>query len=205
MRRLKVIGVDVFLEKRKTRLHVGVLNRIDGKLVFTYDKHYFDAKNIIPLGPEFPLTQQVHRSQEGKLFPSLLDRIPSKDNPAYAEYCQAFGLKADEANIILLLTTIGKRGPSTFIFESVCRFKTEDLIKELKSFRNQLGISLWEFSTAFDVPYLTMQRIENGKSKDMLTMRLVALMVSCPEAAQWQLKLSGSRVRREMLHKLVGM
>lgn len=75
MRTLKIIGVDIFLEKRKTRLHVGVLKRVNGIMMFTYDDHYFTAKNIIPLGPEFPLTQKQFVSN--KLFPSLEDRIPS--------------------------------------------------------------------------------------------------------------------------------
>ena len=34
MRNLKIIGVDIFLEKRRTRLHVGILKRENAKLSF---------------------------------------------------------------------------------------------------------------------------------------------------------------------------
>jgi len=37
MGHLKILGVDIFLEGRKTRLHVGVLGKLHNKLVFTYD------------------------------------------------------------------------------------------------------------------------------------------------------------------------
>src|SRR3989337_956550 len=104
MRNLKLIGVDVFLEKRRTRLHVGILKRENVKLVFIYDEHYFKAKNIIPLGPEFPLTQREFSSK--KLFPSLEDRIPSLQNPAYPEEWLAMGIDPKEREPLILLSTI---------------------------------------------------------------------------------------------------
>ena len=67
MRPLKIIGVFVFLEKRKTQTLVGSLYKIDQKLVFTYEESYLKARHSIPLGPEFPLTQKQFSSD--KLFP----------------------------------------------------------------------------------------------------------------------------------------
>ena len=137
MRHLKVVGVDIFLEKRKTRLHVGVLNKVNGKLVFTYDDRYFKAKNIIPLGPEFPLTQKKFVSDQ--LFPSLEDRIPSTQNPAYPEYCQLMGVDPAENDPFILLSTIGKKGPSSFMFSPIFerKIKGEDLV----NFRKSLGLT----------------------------------------------------------------
>ena len=83
MQNLTIVGVDIFLKKRVTRLQVGTLQKIQDEFVFTYDEHYFKAKNVIPLGPEFPLTQRQFTSKT--LFPSLEDRIPSRQNPAYRE------------------------------------------------------------------------------------------------------------------------
>ena len=48
-----------------------------------------------------------------------MDRIPSKENPAYPDYCKSQGISVNETNPIILLIAIGKRGPSTFIFEPV--------------------------------------------------------------------------------------
>ncbi len=197
--------LEIYHEGRRRRVLVGTLVYItkSKRYVFTYDPKYLRQKSSIPLGPEMPLTKQTHQSTKaGALFPSLMDRIPSKDNPAYVDYCEAAGIDVSESNLIVLLTTIGRRGPSTFVFETVYLFDREEFVAELKSFRESLGISLWEFAAAFDLPYLTIQRIENGKSKDLLTMRLVQCFLVFPEAALWQLKLSGRRVNRETLGKL---
>ncbi|MCB1107049.1 MAG: hypothetical protein KDK76_03020, partial [Chlamydiia bacterium] len=51
------------------------------------------------------------------LFVPFLERIPSKNNPSYPEYCQSVGISVDEENVFVLLSTIGRRGPSSFIFE----------------------------------------------------------------------------------------
>ncbi len=196
--------LEVYHEGRRRRVLVGTLAYIakSSRYVFTYDAKYLRQKQSIPLGPELPLTKQAHQSKPRALFPSLTDRIPSRENPAYIDYCAAAGIDVSESNLIVLLTTIGRRGPSTFVFEPVYQFDRAAFVAELKAFRERLGISLWEFAAAFDVPYLTIQRIENGKSKDMLTMRLVNCYLALPEAARWQLKLSGRRVNREALVKL---
>src|ERR1700692_4174096 len=112
--KLALIGVDVFLERRKTHLYVGQLRKEIDHYIFTYNDQYLHSRNIIPLGPEFPLTKKEFKSK--KLFPSLEDRIPSKLNPAYLEYCQLLGIDPKETNLLILLSTIGKRGPSSFVF-----------------------------------------------------------------------------------------
>ncbi|MDP1609159.1 MAG: HipA N-terminal domain-containing protein [Chlamydiales bacterium] len=104
---LKVIGVAIFLKKRTTRILVGELRRVHQVLTFTYDERYFQAKHIIPLGPEFPLTQRQFESKT--LFPSFQDRIPSLENPAYKEYCLATGVDPEEKDPFLLLSTIGRK------------------------------------------------------------------------------------------------
>jgi len=142
MRSLKIIGVNIFLEKRRTRLHVGILKQENAKLVFTYDENYFKAKNIIPLGPEFSLTQREFSSE--KLFPSLEDRLPSPQNPAYPEYCLAMGIDLKERNPIILLSTIGRKGPSSFIFYPI--FERTVTAKDVIEFRESLGLTTREFS-----------------------------------------------------------
>lgn len=196
--------LEVFHEGRRRRQLVGTLRYIPttSRYSFTYDERYLRQKQAIPLGPELPLTKPVHQSKPRQLFPSLSDRIPSTENPAYAEYCHAAGIEVDEANPIMLLTGIGRRGPSTFIFEPIYRFDRQALVARLKEFRQKLDISLWELAAAFDVPYLTMQRIENGKSKDALTMRLLYCYLTFPETGLWQLRISGRHVNRDTMLKL---
>ena len=156
MRHLKIIGVDIFLEKRKTRLHVGVLEKINGKLVFTYDEDYFKAKNIIPLGPEFPLTQKQFISE--RLFPSIEDRIPSQQNPAYPEYCELMGVDPKERDPFILLSTIGKKGPSSFIFSPI--FERKILVEDVMKFRELLGLTTREFATVFEFSQASLNAFE---------------------------------------------
>lgn len=159
MRNLKIIGVDIFLEKRKTRLYVGTLIRKSGKLVFTYDEHYFKAKNVIPLGPEFPLTQKEFIAES--LFPSFVDRIPSVQNPAYPEYCLAMGVDPKERDSIILLSTIGRKGPSSFIFYPI--FDRKLAAKDVIKFRESLGLTTREFSAVFEFSQSSLNALERNR------------------------------------------
>jgi len=196
--------LEVFHEGRRRRQLVGTLtyHPKTTRYSFTYDAKYLRQKNAVPLGPELPLTKPSYQSKAKQLFSSLMDRIPSKENPAYIDYCKAAGIDPGEENPVRLLTSVGRRGPSTFIFEPVYKFDRDALISALKEFRQRLDISLWELARAFDVPYLTMQRIEASKSKDELTMRLIYCYLTFPDTAIWQLKISGRYVNRDSVIKI---
>lgn len=187
MRNLKIIGVDIFLEKRRTRLHVGILKRENAKLVFTYDENYFKAKNIIPLGPEFPLTQREFSSE--KLFPSLEDRIPSLQNPAYPEYCSAMGIDLKERDPIILLSTIGRKGPSSFIFYPIFERKvtTGDVIK----FRESLGLTTREFSAIFEFSQSSLNALERNRILGSEILKRLEIILNFPNVALDFLLING--------------
>jgi DNA-binding XRE family transcriptional regulator len=178
-------AIAVYLEKRKTRILVGKLHLLNdlGLFEFVYNESYLHAKSIIPLGPEFPLTQRVFRS--AKLFPSLIDRIPSKENPAYKEYCQATGIDVNEEDPIILLGTIGKKGPSSFVFEPLDEdeFTKEDLI----AFRKELGLTTREFATCFDLSQAALTRIENGHSSGNELLKRIKIYKLFPEVALFEI------------------
>ena len=199
MRNLKTIGVDIFLEKRKTRLHVGILNRVEGKFVFTYDEHYFKAKNIIPLGPEFPLTQKQFFSEQ--LFPSFEDRIPSLQNPAYPEYCLAMGVDPKERDPIILLSTIGRKGPSSFIFYPIFERKltAEDLIK----FRESLGLTTREFAAVFEFSQTSLNALERNRILGNEILKRLELILNFPPVALHFLLINGGHLIHEKWIKAV--
>ncbi len=176
MRHFKVIGVDIFLEKRRTRLHVGILEKINEKFVFTYDEGYFKAKNIIPLGPEFPLTQKKFVSD--RLFPSLEDRIPSQQNPAYSEYCQLMGVDPKERDPFILLSTIGKKGPSSFVFSPI--FERKILVEDLKKFRKLLGLTTREFATVFEFSQTSLNAFEKGRTSGKDILKRLEILLNFP-------------------------
>ena len=112
-----ITAIDIYAEFGKSRIYVGRLDKTGGKFQFSYDRKYLKSKKKLSLGPEFPLTKRQFFSDS--LFNSFKDRIPSKENQAYTEYCDKFGISSDENNELILLATIGSRGPSSFVFEPV--------------------------------------------------------------------------------------
>ncbi len=198
----KIIGIDVFLESRKTRTYAGRLEEFKKnntqEYVFTYNDKYIYSKSAIPLGPDIPLTKKTHRSQE--LFKSLNDRIPSSKNPSYEEYCKTMGISSKERNPIILLATIGRRGPSSFIFEPVYTdgYGSDDV----KKFREQLGLTFREFSQVFDFSSTTIQTIEANKDKGKESLKRIELYDKFPEVALYEVMRRGG-ILHENKKKLV--
>jgi HipA-like protein len=152
--------------------------------LFTYDEKYLYAKNAFSLGPELPLTQRKYVAKN--LFPAFLDRIPSKQNPAYVEYCHKFGISPDENDVLVLLATIGRKGPSSFVFEKVTEsnFGSHDL----KAYRENLRLSIREFAAAFDISPATLSKIEKGRTQGQEVLKRVELYVRVPEAARFEVE-----------------
>ena len=195
--------LQVFHEARKRRLYVGELSyhKEKDQYEFIYDKRYLSLKNAIPIGPELSLFKKKHTTKATRFFPSLQDRIPSKSNPAYEDYCQAQGISPNEKNPIVLLGFIGRRGPSSFVFEPVYQneFSSLDILK----FRKQLDLARHDLAEAFDFSLPTLQRIEAGKSTDPNTIKRLQIYFEFPDVALWQLQQTGSRVHADIQDRLV--
>ena len=189
--------LDVYSESRKRRVFVGKLTFYPEtkKYQFEYDIGYMRSKSAIPLGPELGLRKKIHVSEKGKLFPSFLDRIPLKENAAYVEYCESVGISPNEKNLIILLATIGKRGPSTFVFESVLD-DADDPRLMIMQIRKSLTLSQRDIATAFDLNLVTYIHMEQGRSKDKNVMRLLAIYSKFPEVALDQLLRTGSKLHQ---------
>lgn len=193
MRSLKMIGVFVFLEKRKTQALVGSLYKIDQKLVFTYEDSYLKARYSIPLGPEFPLTQKQFSSD--KLFPSLEDRIPSNQNPAYPEYCVAMGIDPNERDLFILLSTVGSKGPSSFIFHPI--FKRDITSKNIVEFRHTLGLTTREFAAVFEFSQNSLNAIERGRGSGIEIIKRLEILLYFPSVALYFLLVNRGYLTHE--------
>jgi len=178
--------IAVFSQTKGARTKVGILSRVGEKYRFEYDKTYQHSKGAVALGPEFELWKDAFTST--KLFPSLADRIPSKNNPAYVDYCKQWNISQEEADPFILLTTIGRRGPSTFVFEAL----PEDYgAEDIKRFRDKLGLNQREFARLFNISQVTLSGLELGKTKNGTLLLLIKLCAEVPEALQWLLKERG--------------
>lgn len=194
--------LKIFHETKKRRVFVGDLIYDKKKDIYEliYNKNYADSKSAIPIGPDLSLFKLRHQSKIGALFPSFIDRIPDKSNPAYKDYCKSQGISQNEKNPIILLGTIGKRGPSSFIFEAVYSSKFDQ--NDIKNLRKKLQITQHDFALAFDINQRTLQRIETGSSQDPNTLKHIQIMLTFPDVANWQLEQTGSRVHKDVLVKL---
>ncbi len=195
--------LKIFHESRKRRILVGELiyNKEKDRYELIYDKNYAHSKNAIPISPILDLFKLHHHSKKGTLFPSLMDRIPDKSNPAYSDYCKAQGISTTEKNPIILLGTIGKRGPSSFIFEPV--YKSEFNSNDIINLREQLQITQHDLAKALDISQTTLQRIEAGVSSDLNTLKYMQILLKFPEVALWQLKQTGNQVHKDVATKLL--
>lgn len=193
--------LQVFSESRKRRVFVGTLiwDQNKNNFEFKYDLKYSKSKSAIPVGKELDLFKKSHLSK-GKLFPSFADRIPSKENPAYEDYCKSQGISVDETNPIILLISIGRRGPSTFIFEPVISNNFD--YKQIRQFRESLHLSIHEFAAAFDFNPPTLQRLESGKKSDPGTIKRAQIYLEFPKVAMWQLEINSGKVHTETFQKL---
>ena len=192
----------MYSETKKTKTLVGDLS-FDSKTkkyIFNYERKYLLSKAAIPLGPELPLKKQQHQSKAGELFPSFQDRIPSKQNPAYEDYCRTQGISSKEKNSIILLSTIGRRGPSTFVFESV--YLDADPVKSLLHFRKEMDLSLRELALVFDLNFLTLHNIEKGKSTDKNTLKIISIYLNFPQVILWQIQMNERRLHQDLLKKV---
>ena len=195
--------LKIFHEGRKRRTFVGELiyDKKKDKYVLIYDKKYAHSKNAIPISPDLDLFKLRHQSEKGKLFPAFLDRIPEKSNPAYKDYCKSQGISPAEKNPIILLGAIGKRGPSTFVFEP--SYENEFNINDITKLREELDITQHDFAKALDISKATLQRIESGESHEKNTLKYIQILLEFPEVALWQLKQTGNQVHHDVLAKLI--
>lgn len=187
----EISAVLVYLERRKSRKFVGELS-FDSKqktYVFKYDENYLRSK-LIPLGPELPLSRKKFASKI--LFEPFVDRLPSRENPAYKEYCLVEGIDFNERDPFILLTTIGKRGPSSFIFEPKYSktFTTEDL----KNFRKELHLTIKEFALGFAISKKTLISIERGKSTGRDVMKRLELYIRFPSVALFEFQRNCAQI-----------
>ena len=183
----KIIGVEVFLERKAIRLYVGLLTKVNNTFFFEYAKSYLQRRGVIPLGPEMPLTRASYQSDT--LFIPFADRLPLRENYAYADYCKSTGISVEETDPLILLSTIGHRGPSSFIFEPLYEndFSSQDLL----AFRQWLGLSVKEFANCFDFSPAAITRVERDQSTGREVLKRASIYAHYPYVALDQLKVRG--------------
>jgi HipA-like protein len=194
-----IVAIDIFLERYRTRIYVGRLQMSDKLFHFQYRETYLNAKNVISLGPEFPLMQKNFYSET--LFKSLVDRIPDPDNPAYETYCKEFGISPLTEDPFILLATIGRRGPSSFIFEPLydCHFT----FKDFDEFRKDLGLSINDAALLFDISVSILQKIKAGDSSGIEILKRLELYWLFKDTLLLQIKRNGKFIHSDKIKRIL--
>lgn len=190
--------LTIYLEGKKDKVLVGTLERKNNEYIFTYDEKYYYSSSPLPIGPELSLKKRIHKSKE--LFSIFNDRIPSKKNAAYEEYCREVGIDKNEKDEMILLAKLGARGPSSFIIEepNTENFTKDDLIE----FRKRLDITMREFSAAFDISLSSIQRIENGRAEGLEVLKRIEIYAKFPEVARFEVKKNKMKIHSSVLDKI---
>lgn len=189
----------VYLETRKSRKMVGVLEREKNQYTFVYDQEYFYSQEPIQVGPDLSLAKRKHTSS--KLFDIFLDRIPSRKNPAYKDYCKQVGIDVNESDEMILLATLGAKGPSSFVIErEVARDFTGESLKEL---RKKLELSMREFAELFDISLSSIQKIESGQVQGKEVLKRIEIYSKFPEVAIFEVKRNKKGVHSDCFYKTI--
>ncbi len=194
--------LEIYLERRASKAYVGMLYRKNHQYIFEYDEDYAYATNSIPLGPDLPITKRSHKAD--KLFASFADRIPSKRNPAYVEYCKECGISPNEKDVIILLSTIGKKGPSSFVFElsSPPPYGPSDYV----NFRKKVRLTLRDFAAVFNIGISTLQKLEKNSTQVKEPLSRIEIYDRFPEVALFELSRNGKLIhsaKREQVEAIL--
>jgi HipA-like protein len=194
----EIKGIHVFLEGRTNRLSVGTLKKVGALFHFEYDTKYLRAKRAIPLGPEMPLTKKVFESYE--LFIPFTDRIPSQENPAYREYCEATGILPTETDPFILLATIAHKGPSSFIFEPI--YENQFTAEDLFAFRKYLGLSVRDFAHCFEFSPAAVTRVELKQASGREILKRTSIYAQYPQVALDQIRQTSHALHTNKIKQL---
>lgn len=191
--------LKIYLESSSHKKLVGTLERKNNEYIFTYDEDYYYSEKPLQLGPELSLKQRTYKSP--KLFNLFKDRIPSRENEAFNEYCFDVGIDPDEKDEMILLAKLGARGPSSFVIEE--EVKQYYRANDLKKFRERLQLSMKEFSLAFDISISSIQRIENEKVEGKEILKRIELYDRFPDVAKFELFKNRHLLTSNLMDKIL--
>lgn len=151
--------IDVYSESGKRRIYVGRLFRVKSGFEFQYSPEWLENEKTFQLGEDMPLGSEILKFTR---FPkSLSDRIPPRSSTNYNRYCEESGISTSENDEMILLGTIGHKGPSSFVFELSDELdRNKVVLEKLQSFRPQFALR--DLASLFGVSHASIQRVLRG-------------------------------------------
>ena len=180
--------VLILEETRKSRVLAATLWKEQGMYYFRYEQNYLHRAYATALGPDLPLSLDTIRSK--KFFRSLEDLIPDKRSSSYNDYCLIAGISPLEKDPLVLLSTIGNSGTTKFVFQ---KDSSSDYLSshDIRSFRQKLNLSQRDFSAFFEIPIISLQKLEQGTPGQIIAKRYIEQFIIEPSLLLPLLKKRG--------------
>ncbi len=83
-----------------------------------------------------------------------------------------------ERDPFILLSTIGKKGPSSFVFSPI--YERKILVEDLKKFREFLGLTTREFAAVFEFSQTSLNAFEKGRSSGKDILKRLEILLNFP-------------------------
>ena len=109
------------------------------------------------------------------------------------------GIDEREKDPMVLLATLGRRGPSSFICTPI--YKDSFTPQHLAQFRQHLGLSTREFALVFNFAPSTINGIETGRYDGREALRRIELYQKVPEAARFELERNRHKISEKKFHQ----
>lgn len=149
-------SLEVYCELRSTRVNVGRLARTKNGYDFTYSISWLEFAGSFEIGPDLPLSRATLNFK--KIPQSFASRIPPRTSSNYVRYCEERGISPNENNDFVLLTTIGHKGPSSFVFEEDFASTDREITRiRLSSLRENFSVRA--IATLFNISKGSLQKI----------------------------------------------
>jgi len=91
------------------------------------------------------------------------------------------GVDPKERDPLILLSTIGKKGPSSFVFSPI--FKRKISVEDLKNFREFLGLTTREFARVFEFSHTSLNAFEKGRTFGKDILKRLEILLNFPEVS----------------------
>ena len=98
---------------------------------------------------------------------------------------------------------MGRKGPSSFICEPL--WSGTFSAKDLKAFRQALGLSTRDFAICFGITQAALVRIEGGKASGAEVLKVIEIFKKFPEVAEYHVRKHATALHSKTKEKVLEM
>ncbi len=91
------------------------------------------------------------------------------------------GIDSKEQDPFVLLSTIGRRGPSSFVFSPL--FDRNITLEDVIKFRELLGLTTREFANVFEFSQASLNALERGRTSGKDILKRLEILLNFPEVS----------------------